>query len=421
MQRLTLPYAPRWFQAKTHNELQRFNVLVFHRRAGKTVLAINQLIKQITNCPRDLPQGHYIAPYYKQVKRIAWKYLKSFTASIPGMKYNQSDLIATFPNGAEIELLGGDNFDALRGIYSDYAVLDEFAQMHPSLWGEVFRPALSDRKGGAIFIGTPKGHNQFYEKWEQAAELPGWYRAVYPVTETGALDLDEIQAAYREMEREEFEQEYLCSWSAAIKGAFYGKLMEQLEKRGRITDVPHDPSLPVTTSWDLGIRDFTTIKYWQLAGREHRLIKVDTLQGVGIDQMVAKVNENKGWTFKRHVFPHDVRVRELGTGKSRLDIFRSLGLECDIAPNLSIADGISQVRNLLPQCVMDRTHCRDAIEALKLYRTEYDERNRIFKANPVHDWTSHYADNVRMYAVHDHRDISDLFGNDYNDLDEGVI
>ena len=422
VERIQIPYAPRWFQFETHAALKRFNVLVFHRRAGKTVLAINELIRQVTACPHENPRGHYLAPYYSQVKRIAWMYVKQFTATIPGMNYNASELRAIFPSGAEIQLLGGDNYQAHRGIYSDYAVLDEYAQMHPGTWGEVFRPALSDRKGGAMFIGTPMGHNAFHEKWIQAGELDGWYRAMYKVNETGALDREEILSARAEMSAEEFQQEYMCSWTAAIKGAYFGKEMEELEAAGRIMEVPHDPELPVYTSWDLGIRDSTVVHFWQIAGREIRMIDCDAYTGTGIPAMVKDL-QNKPYTYRGHVAPHDITVRELGTGKSRLDIASGLGLEFEIAPRLGLQDGIQAVRQMLPRCVIDRSKCADSLEALRQYRTEYNDKLRVFRDTPLHDWTSDYADSIRYFAI-GHENIQHSLWTtpiDYSDEDRAII
>ena len=417
-----IPYHPRWFQDQIHRELRRFNVLVLHRRAGKTVFAINECIFKATTCEKPNARVHYMAPNYRQAKRIAWSYVKEYTAPIPGMQYNESELRAIFPNGAELLLLGSQDYHSLRGIYSDFVVLDEFANMHPAVWGEIFRPALMDRKGGAIFMGTPQGRNQFYDKWEQAGEFDDWYRAIFRVNETGALAKDEIIQAAREMSKEEFEQEMLCSWDAAIRGAFYAKQMQQLEADERIMSVPHDPAIPVVTSWDLGMRDYTVVTHWQIAGREHRMIDVDTFEGMGLEAIV-KVLKDKPYNYGKHILPHDVNVRELGTGKSRLEVLRKLGLKCDIAPNVALADGIQSVRTGLPTCVIDRRKCKIAIDALKQYRTEYDERLQVFKPNPLHDWTSHYSDSVRYFFVTENRSRSELWGKqrDFSDYDKSVI
>lgn len=423
IERVVLPYSPRWFQKETHEllALYRFAVLVFHRRAGKTVLAIIELIKRIIMCKLKNPRGYYIAPYYGQVKRIAWQYLQDFTVDIPGMTYNKSELSAIFPTGAEIQLLGGDNYNALRGIYADYVVLDEYAQMHPSLWGEVFRPALSDRKGGALFIGTPFGENQFKGKWDDAGQLEGWCRAMYKVHQTGAISADEIIAITREITREEFEQEYLCSWTAAVKGSYYGKQMELMDLEGRITSVPHDPALQVITSWDLGMKHLTVVHYWQIAGGEYRMIDVETFTGVGLPEMI-KVCADKPYNYLMHIAPADIRVREIGTGKSRLDTAASLGINFEIAPDLSIKDGIDQVKMLLPRMVIDRKLCADSISAHRLYRSEYDEKRKKFGNAPLQDWTCDYCDSSRYFAITPKQPIRfALTPLDYTERDRSVI
>jgi len=398
--KVKIPYSPRWFQAQIHREMKRFSVLVIHRRAGKTVLAINEMIKVITTCLLPNARGYYVAPFFSQAKRVAWTYLKEYTIDIPGMSYNASELRAIFPNGAEIQLLGGDNYDSLRGIYADFVVLDEVAQMHPAIYGEIFRPALSDRRGRCLFIGTPKGKNQFWEKWDQAGYLEGWYRAMFKVTETGALPLEEIQAARREMSEAEFNQEYLCDFTAAIMGAFYSKEIRALEDKGRIMSVPHDETLKVITSWDLGIDDATVVIFYQIAGREIRVINCKAFQGAGLPQIIKEI-EDLGYSYAQHIAPHDIRVRELGTGKSRFDIAQSLGVYFDIAPNLSIADGIQATRSMLPKMVFDESNCSVLIEAIRQYRTEYNEKTRVYKSTPLHDWTSDYCDSLRYAAITD--------------------
>lgn len=420
--RVTIPYRPRPLQLAIHNELTRFGVLVCHRRFGKTVLAINEVIKRTLSCPLPAAQGHYIAPFYGQVKRIAWKYMQEFTKTIPGIDHNKSELLTTFPNGATIQLLGGDNIDSHRGIYSDYCVLDEYAQMHPGLWGEVFRPALSDRKGGALFIGTPKGHNAFFTKWEQAGTLPGWYRKMIKVTESGSLDPEEIEAARREMTEAEFEQEYLCSFTAAIKGAYYAKELVAMDERGGIMSVPWDETLPVVTSWDLGISDATVVIFWQFAGHEIRMIDTKAYQGTGLPAIIKDLRELP-YNYSNHIAPHDIRVRELGSGKSRVDTAAGLGVNFDIAPNLSIADGIQAVRSILPRMVVDREKCAVTIEAMRQYRTEYNEKTQVFRDTPLHDWTSDYTDAVRMFAVTDHQPLNSLWQSplNFDEYDRSVI
>lgn len=402
MDAIVIPYAPRPLQKELHDSLKRFNVFNIHRRFGKTVFSLNQLIKDVTSCTLPNPRGAYIAPLYRQAKTVSWEYLKEFSRPIPGMKFNESELRADFPNGARITLYGGDNPHSLRGIYLDSVVMDEVAQMSPVLWSQVIRPALADRKGRAIFIGTPFGmSNQFYQLYELAGDNPDeWTRRTLKADETEIIDPDELEAARRQMSPEEYKQEFLCSWSAAIKGAFYSKEMEAAEESGRITSVPHDPSYPVVTSWDLGVKDSTVVWYYQIVGAQVRAIRCDAFQGMLLADMIKQV-DSYNYKFVQHIAPFDINVREIGEG-SRYKQAQRLGVHFKVAPapkECSRQSGINAVRTLLPRMVFDRENCKDGIEALKTYRTEYNEMRQVFSNNPLHDWASDYADSIRYFAI----------------------
>lgn len=215
-----IPYKPRTLQAELHRAVKRFNVLVMHRRFGKTVWAVNNLVRNVTRVTLPNPRGAYIAPNYKQAKRVAWDYLKEYTRVIPGMKYNSSELSASFPNDAKIMMLGAESADSLRGIYLDDAVMDEVAQINPVAWTEVIRPALSDRIGGCTFIGTPKGRgNLFSDLYHDVPDLgDDWYRKLLRYDETNIIKASEVEAMRREMTAATFSQELECSWLASIEG-----------------------------------------------------------------------------------------------------------------------------------------------------------------------------------------------------------
>ena len=200
------------------------------------------------------------------------------------------------------------------------------------------------------------------------------------------------------MTEAEYEQEYECSWQAAIRGAYYGKLIADLESRSRITTVEYDDTLGVETWWDLGVGDSTVIWFVQRTGQEVRVIDYYEMSGEGLPHY-AKVLQERGYVYTRHIAPHDIRVRELGSGKSRLEIARSLGITFDIAPQQSVDDGIQAVRALLPKCWFDANTCRQGLEALRQYRAEYDDKLRTFRARPLHDWSSHAADAFRYGAI----------------------
>ena len=215
---ISLGYSPRKWQEKVHRSLRRFNVLVVHRRGGKTVMALAELIDKALREGRQRGRYGYVGPILKQAKKVSWSYLKDFVSDIPGVKINESELYIEFPNnGARITIYGADNPDSIRGEYFDGVVLDEYADIHPELWSKVIRPMLADRKGWAIFIGTPKGHDQFFEILKLAKERmnegKAWFATVLPHWETGVLDRRELDDALEEMGENAFAQEFCCDFS----------------------------------------------------------------------------------------------------------------------------------------------------------------------------------------------------------------
>jgi phage terminase large subunit len=405
---IDLGYRPRPYQQILHSRLRRFNVIVCHRRFGKTVFSIAEMIDQGLNNPLKNPQYAYIAPTYGQAKRVAWEYLKDFCRKIPGAKANEADLRIDIPRpdkGDKIRfmLLGAENPDSLRGIYLDGVILDEYAQCDPIIWGQVIRPALSDRKGWAIFIGTPKGQNHFWDIYQNAISASvasdNWYVAMYKASETGVLDDEELAEAKMTMSEEEYEQEYECSFSAALIGAYYGKYINELEKKGRIIDFNYDPTCSVSTYWDLGISDTTAIWFVQRVGSEIRVIDYIENGGVGLE-WYAKEIQNRPYIYERHGIPHDGAARELGTGRSRQETLLDYGIRTDIIPRQSVADGINAVRILLQKNIwFHSTNCKRGLDALKNYQRKYDSKNQIFLDSPLHNWASNGADAFRMMGL----------------------
>ncbi len=212
-----IPYVARTVQREIHTALDshRFCVIVAHRRLGKTVCVIIHLILQALACTRRDGRYGYIAPLRHQAKTIAWGYLKRFTAPIPGVRVNETELSVMLPNMAEIRLFGADNPDAMRGTYFDGVVLDEVAQMKPEVWGEIVRPALADRKGFAVFIGTPKGMNVFHELYQFALVTAGWFARIWRADETKIIPEEELAAVRAEMSANQYRQEFLCDFSAS--------------------------------------------------------------------------------------------------------------------------------------------------------------------------------------------------------------
>lgn len=393
-----IPYAPRKLFLPFHERTQRFAIGVAHRRCGKTVATINDKIKRAITTDKQHYRAAYLAPYLKQAKDVAWEYLKRYSQPVWGKPPNESELYVELLNGARIKIYGADNPDALRGGYLDDATLDEYADMYPGIWGSIIRPMLADRLGSATFIGTPKGRNAFFDLFERAQSDPDWYPFFLPASQTGILPQSELDAARREMTPEQYDQEFECSFEAAIIGAYYGRDMAEAERSGRICDVPHDPALPVHTAWDLGIGDSTAIWFWQVHGPEIRVIDFYEANGQGIDHY-AKVLHAKPYRYEHDFVPHDAKVRELGTGRTRVETMLALKLKPRLVPQGKIMDGINAARVLMPRIWFDRDKCRDGLECLRQYRADYDEKGRVFRDAPKHDWTSHAADAFRYMAM----------------------
>lgn len=398
---IIIPYKPRPLQRQLHQLLNthRFGVTVAHRRFGKTVLAINQLIKCALTLDKERPRLGYLAPTYAQGKAIAFDYIQHYSRPIPGVTFNQSELRADYPNGGQLRIYGADSPDSLRGIYLDGAVLDEFGLMPPKIFSEVIRPALSDRQGWAFFIGTPSGKNQFYDIAKQAKADPSWFFAEYKASQTGYIPQAELEAARKDMTQDEYDQEYECSFEAAVKGSIYGDQLSAARSAGRVCGVPYDPILPVDTDWDLGVGDATAIWFSQsLRGGEVRLIDYYEATGEGLPHY-AEVLRQKGYSYGSHWAPFDINVKELGSGRSRLETAVTLGIRFRTCPNVPLTDGVHAVRMLFPRCWFDEVKAQAGLEALQHYRWDYNSRLDEFKAVPVHDWASHGADAFRYLAV----------------------
>jgi phage terminase large subunit len=397
-----LDYSPRAVFEDFHDRQERWAVIVAHRRCGKTVLCINDLIYRALMEDKDQGRYAYVAPYYGQSKTIAWDYLLHFSQPVLA-KANQSELWVELVNGARIRLFGADNPDAMRGLYLDGVVLDEFADMKPSIFGAVLRPLLSDRKGWATFIGTPKGHNSFWDIYNNATKDPSWYVKVLRASQTGLLAQDELDDAAKTMSADQYLQEFECDFESAILGAYYGKEMRQLTDQGRITEVEHDPLFPVHTAWDLGYSDDTAIWWYQVVFGEIRLLDYHSSNGQGVPfyaGIIQSREQERGYKYGYHYLPHDARAKTLSSNRS---VIEQLGdkiplKSIKITPNLKLQDGIQASRLALTRAWFDHK-CSDGIECLRQYQREYDEDKKVFRDKPRHDWTSHGADAFRYLSI----------------------
>lgn len=397
VRRITIPYAPRRAFVPFHHRTERFACIVAHRRAGKTVAAVNELIKAALSCDKPNPRFAYLAPWFAQAKDVAWGYLKQYTAVIPGVSVNESELRVDLPNGGRVRLYGADNYDRLRGIYLDGVVLDEFADMDPRAWSEVIRPALADRQGWAAFIGTPKGQNAFYDVFQRSVTDADWFSLKLKASETGIVSPDELAALRAEMSEDEFAREMETSFEAAVEGAYWARLLLEAEEDKRITRVAVDPLLPVHAAWDLGIGDATAIWLAQFCGREIRLVDYIENNGVALEWYCKQLRD-RGHSYAPLILPHDANARELGTGKSRAEMLEAAGFQCRVLPALPVDDGIETVRRYLPRTWFDADKCKLGLSAIKQYRARKDEKRRL-TMGPLHDWTSHAADALRYLMM----------------------
>ena len=406
MKSVEIPYTPRRWQAIMHQKLTRFTVMVIHRRAGKTVFAVAELVKRglgegIYRDDGDVnvPQVAYVAPTYKQAKQVSWEILKDMVRHLPNVKINESELRVELPNGGRILVLGSENPDSLRGLYLDYVVLDEVAQMPQPLWKEVIRPALSDKKGGALFIGTPKGRNFFHKLYVTGCSgVKNWSAILMTPEKTNALGQEELEDLKMELTEEEYDQELNCSFSAAIRGAYYVKQIAQAEADGRVTSCNYDPDYGVIAAWDIGF-DGTSIWYAQLIMDKIHIIDFDHFVEQDIPHCLNVV-KNKPYVYDYQILPHDAAKRQQTDHRKTVKgVISSQGLKCIVAKRSDLLDGINMGRRLVQKSVFNRPKVEKGLSSLRMYRSQYDENKGLLLSTPIHDEHSHPADAWRTLAM----------------------
>ncbi len=399
-----LQYQPREAFKAFHQRTERFAAMVCHRRAGKTVASVNELIIRALYTPKKNARYAYIAPFYRQAKDVAWQYLKEaalpFVASAKDIR--ESELRVRLVNGAWITLYGSDNPDTLRGIYLDGCVLDEFGDARPSLWTEVVLPTLADRKGWAVFIGTPKGKNHFYQVVERARKDPDWFHLDLKASRSGLLDTETLESIKSQLTPEQYAQEFENDFTAAVEGTYYASQIQRLEESGRIkSQVLYDPMQPVSVACDLGYSDSTAFWFWQNRPDGVAVIDYYEASGKALPHYFNMLSD-KGYTYETIWLPHDARAKTLQTGRSTVEQFlEAFGSKTGIriTPSLKVQHGIDAARLVLEHCWFDADACGDGVEALRAYKRRYDEVLKCFSDNPLHDWSSHGADAFRYLSL----------------------
>lgn len=422
MNKIVIPYKPRKWAQKFHGSTMRWIVLVLHRRAGKTTAILNHLQRDALRVPKS--NYAFIAPTYKQAKRIAWDILKDISRGIPGMNWNESELTAIYPNGSKVFLAGSENVDAFRGIALWGGAQDESAQQPPNLFTEVISKALADHLGYWIWAGTPKGKNDFWRTYNAGLKNPEEWTVVYQTiddtlsNESGevvenlrtALQDDKRLVSIGKMTNDEFMQEWYNSFEAAIKGAYYAQEVAELRNNMRIMPVGYDKELPVFTVTDLGVGRQLACGFYQASGPFFRMIDfwTGTDDGKeGIPELI-KMFDAKPYHYGVHYAPHDVKATDVGTGKTRWEMASSLGVEFEVIPMIPVNEGIEAGKLFFSNLYIDAKKCEFFIDAISQYRSEWDEDKQIFRDKPLHDWTSHAADVHRYAAI-----VAPEFDNNY--------
>jgi len=399
MSELTFEYEPREQFVGLHSRTQRWACLVVHRRGGKTVACINEMITRACYTPKKDARYAYIAPFYRQAKDVAWQYLKSFGEGVI-VKIRESELRVELFNGAWITLYGADNPDALRGLYLDGVVLDEYGDSRPSLWGTVILPTLVDRKGWAIFIGTPKGKNHFWEVHERAKTEDGWYELTLKASESGLIDDDELDEMKAQMSEEEYQQEMECDFEAAVKGTYYASLIQRMEADGKISDGAPlwNPAKKVRVSSDIGRTDSTAWWFWQDSPTGPNIIDYYEATDKIVDDIIVMLH-SKPYDYEDVWLPHDARANTFSTRRSTMEQLMDADFPIKMVPKLSRQHGIDAARLILPLCTINRDLCYDGVEALRAYRRQYNELTKAFAETPLHDWSSNGSDAFRYMAL----------------------
>lgn len=417
MAEIILPnnWQPRRYQRRFWTAMERGckrAIPIWHRRAGK-----DDVVLHWTATAGHERKGVYwhMLPQANQARKAVWDAINPHTglkrideAFPPQLRSStrSQDMAIELKCGSMWQLVGSDNFNSLVGSPPIGIVFSEWALADPAAWAYL-SPILEENGGWAVFITTPRGKNHAYRMLKNAQANPDeWFSEVLTIEDTGIVTPERYEAIRKDRVAEfgevfgeaMCEQEYRCSFDAAVLGAYFSKEMADAERDGRICDLLADPEQPVHTAWDLGVDDSTAIWFFQvLAGGLH-VIDYYESSGVGAQHYVDVLKE-RAYPYGRHFMPHDAKVKEWGTGRTRVETLQSLKLTPELIPDHSFADGIQAARVTIPRCRFDAERCERGLDALRSYHAKYDEEARTLAKIAVHDWSSHGADAFRYLAM----------------------
>lgn len=402
-------FQPRPYQTTIIRKIEEENckklLIVYPRRAGKDIVAFNIAIRQ---CLRKMSTVFYVFPTFGAAKRILWDAIDDFGHRVLDwycpdelcISKNSSELKIEFKNGSILKMVGSKKIDSIVGINFQGVIYSEYAVQSPDAF-LYLAPISTANQAWTLIISTPRGHTHMYDMYERARHSKDWYVSKLTVEDTKHIPLSEIRKLKDDgiMSDDLIQQEFYCSFDLGIVGSYYCKIIDQLRLNDQIGTVMYDSSFPVSTAWDLGVKDMTSIVFVQVIGNSIRLIDYYENTGKGLDHY-AQVVLSKPYVYKKHIAPHDIKVREwAGGAQTRIDKARQLGISFSIAPNISIADGIEAVKTMLPKCFIDEVKCKLLIKALENYHREYNEDRKQYADKPFHDWSSNGADCVRYLAI----------------------
>jgi len=417
---VTLPN-PDWKPRKHQENLWRFleqggkrAMAVWHRRAGKDEICLHHAAASMGRRP-----GNYwhCLPEYQQGRKAIWHAVNAHTGKrrideafplLARSVTNENEMFIRFHNGSTWQVVGSDRYDATLGAGPAGIVYSEFALSNPSAWA-YHRPMLEENDGWAAFITTPRGRNHAFEMSKHAARSPGWFYELLTVEDTGALTatqlvdtLEEYKALYGiDFGEAQFRQEYYCDWASALLGSYYAAEMAAVRAEGRILPIEALPGEPVHRAWDIGVGDDTSIWWWQMQGTQIAILDHYAASGVGVEHyrdVVFERHNARGWAHGTDYVPHDAKIKEWGSGRTRIETMQMLGLKPALVPLATLDDGINAVRRTLPLCLFHPRTEQGGISALEQYRREWDDDKKCFKPIAVHDWTSHPSDSFRYLA-----------------------
>jgi phage terminase large subunit len=422
-------YIPRDVFQEFHKRKQRWAVVVAHRRCGKTVACINELIKYCVNDTSKMGRYAYISPYFNQSKQVAWDYVKQFTRGIKGTKVNEAELRVDFANGARLQLFGADNADRLRGLFFNGIICDEYADFKPSVWTYVIRPALADKMGWAVLIGTPRGKNSFFDRYTQAANGEGdWFAVKIKASESGILPESEIVALKSEMSEMAWRQEMECDFEIPVQGAYYAEGLEAAKAEGRIGNVAADPLMTIRSFWDIGgtgaRADSCAIWIAQFIGREIRVLNYYEAQGQPLASHVNWLRSN-GYDKIQCVLPHDGVQHDKVYQVTYESALQEAGFDAFVVKNQgagAATQRIEAARRLFGTMWFNSNQgCLDGLDTLAMYKEKRDELRNI-GLGPEHDAASHCGDAFGLMAVAHPMLVDTAWGKlDYSATSMGII